>query len=441
MEFETLSKLMRDNGIVGCGGAGFPSYAKLNKNVDTLIINCAECEPLLRLHRQLMERKTRQILEAITVLADTLNVDNVRVALKSVYVNTIAALKAVLDEFPKIQLALLDEVYPAGDEIVLIYNVTGRVVGPGKLPITQGVIVYNVETMYNLYRALQGKPVTHKYVTITGEVKEPRTFYAPIGSLIYGLVKRCGGVTVDNPAYLIGGPMMGRLGSDHDLVSKTTNAIIVLPKDHPVVLRKQVRPEIDVRRAMAACSQCHYCTDMCPRHMLGHPIDPAEVMRVVSNGDTHTVKPYCDAAFCSQCGVCEAYACHQGLSPRAVIAEIKKEMRANGFKVPEINSQPVPIPNQELRRTPLTRLRTRLKLDKYNHPSPIYLEPINAKEVDILLSQHIGVPASAIVKVGDKVKENDLIACAAEGKLSVNIHASIDGEVVEVTDKLIRIRS
>jgi Na+-translocating ferredoxin:NAD+ oxidoreductase RnfC subunit len=295
--------------------------------------------------------------------------------------------------------------------------------------------------MYNLWRALNNKPVTHKYVTIAGEVKNPRTFYAPIGSYIYGLIKRCGGETVEDPAYLIGGPMMGYLGSENDVVTKTTNAVIVLPKDHPVVLRKQVRVEVDVKRAMAACSQCHYCTDMCPRHMLGHPIDPAEVMRVISNSDSHSVKPYCDASYCSSCGVCEAYACHQGLSPRAVIQEIKKEMREKGFRPPEIKEAPVPVKNFELRRTPLKRLRIRLGLEKYNHLAPIYLDPMNAKEVVINLTQHIGAPTIPVVKVGDKVKENDLIASAAEGKLSVNIHASIDGEVTEVTNKYIKIRS
>ena len=147
--------------------------------------------------------------------------------------------------------------------------------------------------------AMNGKPVTHKYVTITGEVNDPRTFYAPIGSKIYGLIKRCGGSTIEDPAILIGGPMMGFIGNDQDVVTKTTNAVILLPKNHPVILRKRTKVGIDLKRAMAACCQCNYCTDMCPRHLLGHPINPAEFMRVVSNNDHTNTKAYMNIKYCS----------------------------------------------------------------------------------------------------------------------------------------------
>ncbi len=440
MEFESLLTLMREKGIVGAGGAGFPSYAKLNKNVDTLIINCAECEPLLRLHRQLIERKTVEVLTGIREIAEALGVKNVLIGIKKAYTKAVDSLNANLHNFPGIKLCLLKEVYPAGDEVVLIYEATHRIVGPGKLPASVGVVVYNCETVYNVYRAMNGKPVTHKYVTIAGEIKEPRTFYAPIGSKIYGLVKRAGGSTIEDPEFLIGGPMMGYLGKDTDVVTKTTNAIILLPKDHPVVLRKRTRVTIDMKRAMAACCQCSYCTDLCPRHLLGHPIDPAAFMRVVSNQDSHNVKPYLDAWFCSGCGVCEMYACHQGLSPRALLQSAKNVFRANGMKAPEIKEEPVAVKDRELKRVPLPRLRNRLSLEEYNHPAPIYLDPMNAKEVVIKLNQHIGVPSIPVVKVNDYVKENDLIAKAAEGKLSIDLHASIDGTVVEVTDRHITIR-
>jgi len=440
MEFDELSKLMRENGLVGCGGAGFPSYAKLAKGLDTLIVNCAECEPLLRLHRQLMERKTREILEAITILADTLQVKDVFVALKSTYTKTIDALNGCLKEFPRVKLALLKEVYPAGDEVVLIYEVTGRVIGPGGRTSSVGCVVYNTETMYNLYRALHGRKVTHKYVTITGEVNEPHTFYAPIGSLIWGLVKRSGGSKIKDPAFLIGGPMMGRLGSDQEVVTKTTNAVIVLPKDHPVVLKKQEKVSIDVKRAMAACCQCHYCTDMCPRHLLGHPIDPSEIMRVVSNSDGHNPKAYLDASYCSGCGVCEMYACHQGLSPRTIISEIKKEMMKNGVRNQNPEQCPV-VKDRELKRVPLHRLESRLNLEGYCSDASIYLDPINAKEVDIPLNQNIGAPSIPVVKVNDVVHEGDVIAKAQDDKLSVNLHASIDGTIMEITDKVIKIKT
>lgn len=440
MDFEGLKKLMRDNGIVGCGGAGFPSYAKLNNNVDTLIVNCAECEPLLRLHRQLIEVRAEEIVQTAEFIAKTIGAKQVIIGIKAAYHKAVDALNAQLDKFPLVRLHLLPEVYPAGDEIVLIYETTHRVVRPGKLPASVNVLVYNVETIYNVYRALHGHPVTHKFVTITGEVNKPETFYAPIGSKIYGLVKRSGGQKIADPAFLIGGPMMGILGNDQDVVTKTTNAVIVLPKDHPVILRKKTKVTVDLKRAMAVCCQCNYCTDLCPRHLLGHPINPAELMRVASNQDSHNIEPYVNARFCSSCGVCEAYACHQGLSPRALLNAVKNRFKAEGLKLPDYDKEVTPVIDRELKRVPLKRLVARLDLERYTNSAPIYEEPINAREVDIKLSQHIGVPAKPVVKVNDLVEEGDLIASAVDSSLSVNIHASIKGTVVAITDRYIRIR-
>lgn len=440
MDFEGLQQLMRDNGIVGCGGAGFPSYAKLNKNVDTLIINCAECEPLLRLHRQLIEVRAEEIVQTAEFVCQIIGAKQVIIGIKAAYRKAVEALRNQLDKYHLTKLHLLPEVYPAGDEFVLIYELTGRVIKPGKLPASVNVLVYNVETIYNVYRALHGHPVTHKFVTITGEVNQPETFYAPIGSKIFGLVKRSGGLKIDNPAYLIGGPMMGVLGNDQDVVTKTTNAVIVLPKNHPVILRKMTKASIDLKRAMAACSQCNYCTDMCPRHLLGHPIDPAEFMRVASNQDSHNITPYLNARYCSSCGVCEAYACHQGLSPRILLGVIKNRFKASGVKYPDFEGETTPANDMNLKRVPLKRLVARLGLEPYTNPAPIYEEPINAKEVDIKLLQHIGAPAIPVVKVNDSVEIGDLIAIADDKSMSVNIHASIKGTVTEITSTYIRIR-
>lgn len=440
MDFEGLKKLMRDNGIVGCGGAGFPSYAKLNNNADTLIINCAECEPLLRLHRQLIEVRAEEIVQTAEFVANIIGAKRVIIGIKAAYKKAVAALNTQLEKYKLTKLHLLPEVYPAGDEFVLVYETTGRVIKPGKLPASVNVLVYNVETIYNVYRALHGQPVTHKFVTITGEVNQPETFYAPIGSKIFGLVKRSGGLKIDDPAYLIGGPMMGILGNDQDVVTKTTNAVIVLPKNHPVVLRKKTKASIDLKRAMAACSQCSYCTDMCPRHLLGHPINPAEFMRVASNQDSHNIEPYLNARYCSSCGVCEAYACHQGLSPRILLGVMKNRLRASGIRYPDYDGEIIPNKDANLKRVPLKRLVARLDLEKYTNPAPIYEEPINAKEVDIKLLQHIGAPAKPVVKVNDLVEIGDVIAMADESSMSVNIHASIKGTVTEITSTYIRIR-
>ena len=186
MELTKLSEIMREAGIAGAGGAGFPSYAKLNEKADTIILNCAECEPLLKLHRQVLERYAFDIMTALNTVADTVGANDVIIAVKPAYKGAIAAVESNLEKFPKIRIGLLPEVYPAGDEVITIYETTGRVVAPGCLPITVGVTVYNVETMLNAaYAIASGKPVTEKYITVAGEVKNPVTLKAPLG-ITYG---------------------------------------------------------------------------------------------------------------------------------------------------------------------------------------------------------------------------------------------------------------
>ena len=145
MDIRELSRVMQESGIVGAGGAGFPSYAKLNEKTETLILNCAECEPLLKLHRQLLEKYAAEITAAFYQIGRTVGAKEMIIGIKKSYTKTIDALNAVLDEYPGVRLGLLDEVYPAGDEVVLIYEVTKKVVKPGGLPIDCGVAVFNVE--------------------------------------------------------------------------------------------------------------------------------------------------------------------------------------------------------------------------------------------------------------------------------------------------------
>lgn len=439
--FEQLKEVMRENGIVGAGGAGFPSYAKLDKSVDTIILNCAECEPLLRLHRQLLETRAHEIMCALDVIAKTVGVKDVYIALKKAYTDAIRAVEAELDSFENIKLATLDEVYPAGDEVILIYEVTGRVVNPGALPLSVGVNVFNVETIYNVYRALNGESVTEKYVTVTGEVKNPQTFIVPVGTKLSTLVEMAGGQTVKDAEYVMGGPMMGPLGSIDGYVTKTSNAIIVLPSDHYVVMKKKSNTNIGIKRAMASCSQCHYCTDLCPRHMLGHPIQPHMFMRVVSNHDTRDVQPYLDAMFCSSCGLCEMYSCHQGLSPRSLIADFKATMRKNGVMPPKgVQAKPVPE-NREMKRVPIERLTSRMGLEPYDVSAPISDVEIKPTTVRIMLSQHVGAPAVAVVKKGDKVTVGQAVGRVPDDKLGTHVHASINGTVTEVTDRYITIKA
>ena len=188
MTIEKLAELLKYGGAVGAGGAGFPSYAKLNSNADTIILNCAECEPILRLHRQVLEKYAFEITDALEVIAAAVGAERVIIALKKSYTGALAAAEAAVEKHVnnenniKFEIKCLPEVYPSGDEVVTIYETTGRVVPPGKIPISVGVTVFNVETALNIYNIIENNaPVTHKYVTIAGEVKNPVTVYAPLG--------------------------------------------------------------------------------------------------------------------------------------------------------------------------------------------------------------------------------------------------------------------
>ena len=442
MNINELGRIMRENGIVGAGGVGFPSYAKLNEKADTIILNCAECEPLLKLHRQVLEKYAFEIMTALTAVKEATQAERVIIAVKPAYKGAVDAVKANLGSFKDITIGYLPEVYPAGDEVITIYETTGRVVAPGAIPISVGCIVYNVETMLNLYFAMTAdKPVTSKYITIAGEVKKPVTLKVPLGMTVNELVELAGGVTVNDPVFISGGPMTGRICNGYDVITKTSNAILVMPKNHYIVLKRSQSTKVNVKRAMASCCQCQMCTDLCPRHLLGHPITPHMFMRSVSSGTAQDIKPLLDTMFCSACGLCEMYSCGQGLSPRTLIGEYKGALRKNGVPVPKDAVLKPVAPYRNERRVPMERLTARIGLTRYDVPAPMIDEEVEAKSVKIQLTQHIGAPAKAFVAVGDKVVVGQPIGGTDDDKLGVKIHATISGTVTDVNDKFVTIKA
>ena len=444
MEIQALKQILQENGIVGAGGAGFPTYAKLDERAEIILMNCAECEPLLKLHRQLLEQHADEILKAFDAIAGAVGAKEAVIGIKREYKATLKAIDRYIDSYPHMRVQLLDSAYPMGDEVVLIYEATGRVIRPGGLPIEKGVAVFNVETVYNVYRAMeQNTPVVDKLVSVVGEVEHPVTVRVPIGAAIKDVVAYAGEIKVKHPVYLIGGPMMGNLADETALVTKTTNAVIVLDRSHTLVQRKNRNTAIDLKRAASSCCQCETCTNLCPRHALGHPIEPHKFMRSAANKDFQDTNVFLNTLFCSSCGLCENFSCPQGLAPRSLIAEYKLGLRKAGVK-PPAGVVPAPVKeSREYRKVPEERLEARLGLTKYDVDAPLqsddyWMEEHFIHKVRILLSQHIGAPAVAAVGKGDSVRVGDCIAKPGNG-LSVGIHASLDGIVQEVTDKYITI--
>ncbi len=442
MDIKELITIVKENGVAGAGGAGFPTYGKLDKRAKTIILNGAECEPLLKLHQQLLQTKAYEIMYTLSLMAETLETEEVYIAVKGAYKKTVEAIRANLISFPKLQIKLLPEVYPMGDEVVLIYEATKKIIPPGSIPIEMGVAVFNVETVWNIYNAIENnKPVITKYITVAGAVKEPQTIEVPLGICVEEVVTLAGGASIKDPAYINGGPMTGTLVNSYDRITKTTNAILVLPKDHFVVQKKMVNTSIDMKRAMASCCQCQMCSDLCPRHLLGHPITPHMFMRTATSGVTTQLEPFINTMFCCSCGICEMFACPQSLAPRTLITQYKKGLRSKGVSIPrEVRTEEVD-PLREYRAVPMKRLIARLGLNEYNGKAPLKDYVITPAQVRIPLSQHIGVPGVPVVKKGDEVIQGQVIAKATEGKLSLPLHASITGRVLEVNETYIIIKS
>lgn len=439
MLINELKEIAREYGVVGAGGAGFPSYAKMTEKADTVILNCVECEPLLKLHRQLLAAHAEEIIQMLDEVRETFGAKEAVIGVKDTHINTIQIINEVIKDYPRIRVCAVRAAYPMGDEVILIYEATGRVIKPGGIPIDENVVVYNTETMYNLYRAVHMQiPVTNKLVSIVGEIDHPLTVRIPLGTTVKEAISLAGKVTTEHPAYVMGGPMMGKLGTENTVITKTTNAIIILPEDHKLVRRINKNLSIEKKRAASSCCQCRTCTEMCPRHALGHPIEPHRVMRALANHDTSDLSVYTNTAYCSSCGLCENYACPQGLSPRSVIAEFKNGLRAAGIRSENPQVKDV-VPDRELKKVPVKRLKAKLGLYSYDVPAPFIDTTPTTKYVKIQMSQHIGAPAVPFVKMGEQVKKGQKIANAAEG-LSVAIHCSIDGIVEKVNEKEVIVR-
>ncbi len=433
--------LIKTAGVVGAGGAGFPTHVKLSSKPEYLIVNAAECEPLIRVDHELLLHAMDEILEGVAQILKETEAKKAYIAIKYKHIDVIARLKSELTQYQNIEVFELKDFYPAGDEQVTVHEVLKRVVPQGGIPLDVGCVVCNVETVLNTYHAAQGKPVTATYVTIAGEVNCPATYKLPIGISYRDALNLCGTVNLENKFLIDGGPMMGKLIQDFDLpVTKTTKAIILLNHDHYVIRKKELSIKQILSQSKTACIQCVRCTDLCPRYLLGHDIKPHRIMRIANYGlsDFEGMKT---ALGCSECGACELFACPNGLSPKSVNAMVKRELGKAGIKVDNKGKTYTASPYLEYRRIPVKRLIQRLELKKYDVEAPLRQCECKPDRVAIPLKQHVGAPATAIVQVGTEINEGDLIASMENGKLGADIHASISGTILSVTNQSITIQS
>ena len=432
---------------MGAGGAGFPTYVKLNAKAEYFLVNAAECEPLIETDKYLCRTYPERIIDTVVKIGEHLGASHCVIALKAKYKREIQALRKAIDQKKApVEIFGMRTFYPAGDEQIIVQQVTGRSVPERGLPLDVGCVVDNVGTVLSIADALEGRPVSEKVLSVTGAVGHTQIFHVPLGTAVTEILKKAQIIPRDY-AVILGGPMMGKLlKTDQEIqdavVTKTTGNLLVLPRDHYLVRRTQMTVENMIHQAAAACIQCKMCTDMCPRFLIGHEVRPNMVMRnlwrekAIVSGEEYE-KAFGSAVNCCSCGVCEMFACPMGLSPRRMNDYAKGLLREKGIN-PERNMHPEAREGVEHRKIPTERLIARLDLSKYvSHELPEFQE-LEVKECWIPLSQHIGKPAVAAVSVGERVERGALVATAAQG-LSVNIHTGLGGVVREVTDRGIRI--
>jgi Na+-translocating ferredoxin:NAD+ oxidoreductase RnfC subunit len=436
---EALARI-RAAGVVGAGGSGFPTYVKLANSCDTVIVNGAECEPLLEKDQWLLAQETERVLDGLQRAAELVGARRKLLAVKRKRTELVENLRRACARSRDVEVVPLTDTYPAGDEYVLVHELTGRRPPPGGFPTDVGVLVQNDETLLNISRALAGEPVTATWLTVCGAVDRPFTAAVPLGTTAGELLSRAGGFTgrardgAEGWVAMEGGAMMGRPVTDpaHP-VTRTTAALLFLPVDHRVV-RFATRTE-QVQRAVnrSACDQCSYCTQFCPRYLLGYAVEPHRVMRAAGFAAARADEFDPWGRLCCECGICDLYACPEDLSPRDACRTAKRRTAALAAPPPLPADRETTHPLREGRLVPLTMLKLRLDLRRYDRPAPFRsLEPLPERVV-VLHKQHVGAVGRPVVQPGQTVAAGLPLTAVPEQELGVPVHAPFAGTVREVT--------
>ena len=295
---DELVEAVRESGMVGLGGAGFPTAVKLaaakNGNIDTLIINAAECEPYITSDTRTMLEEPALIQEGISLLTSLIpSLGRVIIGIEKNKPDCIKLLKDTFSDSSMVTVKALPSLYPQGAEKVITYNTTGIVVEEGKLPSDFGVIVMNVTTLVSIVKYIKtGMPLVERSFTVDGSsVAEPKNITAPIGTPISSVLQFVGVAEEDIGKILYGGPMMGvAISSIDEPILKTTNAITVfLPKDC-------------VRREPTACIHCGSCVEACPLNLNPTAYAGALSLNIASERVARLEKE--KVMLCMECGCC-----------------------------------------------------------------------------------------------------------------------------------------
>ncbi|MBQ1233104.1 MAG: electron transport complex subunit RsxC [Clostridia bacterium] len=292
---DSLIQAIKNAGVVGLGGAGFPTHVKLNVDparIEQLVINCAECEPYVTSDTYTMLTRTEDMKTALEAFKTYMGIKHIVIGIES---NKKAAIKSMMQLMKdtcqgcKVDVKVLPAKYPQGGEKVLIYHTTGKVVPTGKLPIDVGCVVLNCTTLAAIGSYLAtGMPLVKKCVTVDGgAVKNPQNVIVPVGMSMADVFEACGGLTSEPSKVIYGGPMMGVTVPDTSApIMKNTNAILAL------TAKETKLP------ATTPCIRCGSCTNTCP-----FGLAPAEIAKAYDRKDAVKLEEL-SLATCMECGCC-----------------------------------------------------------------------------------------------------------------------------------------
>lgn len=433
MNAASTAKAIEKAGVVGAGGGAFPTHAKASARADTVLANGAECEPLLLSDSAVMTAGADRVLRGLSLMAEAVGATRAVVAVKGENAESAAALSRAIGR-TGVELLVLENVYPAGDEFLLVHAATGRVVPEGGYPTDVGVVVSNVTTLAQVADAVEGRPVTTRLVTVHGEVHRPGTYAVPIGTRIGDVIGAAGPKHLVT-AVVLGGPMMGRLALDlEEPTTKALAGLIVLPRAHRLVTTRAASEAHVLRIARAACCQCLACTELCPRALLGHALSPHRTVRAIQYDTVASDRSGVTSAFlCCECGMCELFACPLEIQPRRILADLKAELKRRGVKNPHGRANLKADDVRPWRQIPSARLKQRLGLAEYDAARTVAGGAITPRRVTLRLDQHAGAKAVAVVGTGDRALEGDVVAEIAPGALGARVHASVTGAVASVS--------
>lgn len=425
------ARIARECGIVGAGGAGFPTHVKLAAKAEVFAANAAECEPLLYKDQTILEESLREFTEGLMICAEAVDARRVLVGIKEKHSDLIACLR---DELPRsVDVCPLKDTYPSGDEHILVWDTTGRAVPKGGIPLDVGVVVSNVETILNV--GIQ-KPVTEKWLTVSGVLPEALTLKVPIGVSLLEVLRSVD-APVEGMGVILNGPMMGWVTTDLlQPVTKTTSGILVLPVDHSLIQRKS-RTTQAVHKIAYTCDQCMRCSDLCPRDLLGHHVKPHKAMISIGFSPDEATAWQETALYCCECALCTLYACPEDLDPFRMMVESKRALMAKGIRPKKDGVEPIPM--YDYRRTPTKMLVRRLDLERFMAPQRYVEAALKPKVLSLPLKQHAGSPSLPVVKAGQRIAAEALLADVPEGDLGAKIFSPRAGRVTRVDAQAIRV--